>query len=111
MKDTQEALLIASEEDNSDEEEDELQAVAKHFGKDLDELTLEALRKLEMPLDASQDGTGEDELWNDGENHEDIPRRNAPSLETILGPIRSAATLGLNESISDCIKDERKKGE
>uniref|UniRef100_A0A8C6SKK7 Transcription factor IIIB 90 kDa subunit n=1 Tax=Neogobius melanostomus TaxID=47308 RepID=A0A8C6SKK7_9GOBI len=69
------------EDEINSEEEDELQAVAKHFGKDLDELTIEALKK------------------------------NAPSVESILGPIRSAATLGLSESIGDCVTEQKSDAE
>uniref|UniRef100_A0AAV2JFN3 Cyclin-like domain-containing protein n=1 Tax=Knipowitschia caucasica TaxID=637954 RepID=A0AAV2JFN3_KNICA len=91
VKNVQEALFVASK-DQDEEEEDELQAVAKHFGKDLDELTMEALRRLERPLEA-----GEEQI---------IPHRNAPSLESILGPLRSAATLGLGQTISHCVSEE-----
>ncbi|XP_037602957.1 transcription factor IIIB 90 kDa subunit-like [Sebastes umbrosus] len=78
-------------------EEEELQAVAKHFGKDLDELTLEALIKLEQ-----RRPEGEEE---NQDQEEDVPKRKAPSLESILGPMPTAATLGLPESIGDCIGD------
>lgn len=77
------------------EEEDELQAVAKHFGKDLNELTLEALIKLEQRTP----------------EEEGDPKRKAPSLASILGKMPSAATLGLNESIRDCIGGEKENGE
>lgn len=81
------------------EEEDELQAVAKHFGKDLNELTLEALIKLEQKR---PDEEGENqELEEEG-----VPKRKAPSLASILGTMPSAATLGLSESISDCVGDK-----
>ncbi|KAE8289441.1 Transcription factor IIIB 90 kDa subunit [Larimichthys crocea] len=81
------------------EEEEELQAVAKHFGKDLDELTLEALIKLEQKT--PEKGEENQEL------EEDVPKRKAPSLESILGTMPSAATLGLSESIGDCIGNEK----
>ncbi|KAM9341454.1 BRF1 general transcription factor IIIB subunit a [Symphorus nematophorus] len=80
------------------EEEDVLQAVAKHFGKELDELTLEALIKLEQKTPEENQELEEDE---------DVPKRKAPSLESILGTMPSAATLGLKESISDCIGEEK----
>lgn len=85
------------------EEEEELQAVAKHFGKDLDELTLEALIKLEQKT--PEKGEENQEL------EEDVPKRKAPSLESILGTMPSAATLGLSESIGDCIGNEKENGE
>ncbi|XP_034091183.1 BRF1 RNA polymerase III transcription initiation factor subunit a [Gymnodraco acuticeps] len=87
-----------TEECEDTEEEDVLKAVAKHFGKDMEELTLEALLKLE------QRKLGQEEQ-NDQELEGDIPKRKAPSLESILGPMPTAATLGLPESISSCIKD------
>ncbi|KAI9528700.1 hypothetical protein NQZ68_017298 [Dissostichus eleginoides] len=87
-----------TEECEDPEEEDVLKAVAKHFGKDMEELTLEALLKLE------QRKPGQEEQ-NDQELEGDIPKRKAPSLESILGPMPTAATLGLPESISSCIKD------
>uniref|UniRef100_A0A3Q4BIC8 B-related factor 1 n=1 Tax=Mola mola TaxID=94237 RepID=A0A3Q4BIC8_MOLML len=81
------------------EEEDELEAVAKHFGKDLNEITLEALIKLEQSR-PEQEGENQELEDEDG-----IPKRRAPSLASILGPMPSAATLGLSESISDCMGD------
>lgn len=83
----------------SESEDDELQAVAKHFGKDLDELTLEALIKLD------QKSPEEEEEEEDG-----IPKRKAPSLASILGPMPSAATLGLTRSIGECL-GEKENGE
>ncbi|XP_076002787.1 BRF1 general transcription factor IIIB subunit a [Genypterus blacodes] len=79
-----------------EEEEDELQAVAKHFGKEIDELTIEALKKL------VQKRPEEDE---ENEEDQEQPHRKGPTLESILGPMPTAATLGLSESISDCIAE------
>ncbi|XP_029316218.1 BRF1 general transcription factor IIIB subunit a, partial [Cottoperca gobio] len=76
-------------------DEDVLQAVAKHFGKELGELTLEALLKLE------QQKPGQEEDDQD----EDVPKRKAPSLASILGTMPTAATLGLSESISNYFGD------
>lgn len=81
------------------EEEDVLQAVAKHFGKELGELTLEALIKLEQK---TPEGGEEDQEQEDG-----IPKRKGPSLESILGTMPTAATLGLPESIGTCIGEEK----
>lgn len=86
------------------EADHELEAVAKHFGKELSEITLEALIKLEQK---NPEEGGENE--NLGED--DVPKRDAPSLASILGRMPSAATLGLNESISDCISNEKENGE
>lgn len=74
------------------DEDEELQAVAAHFGKELGEITLEALIKLE------QKKTGEEE-----DEEQDGPKRKGPSLASILGPMPSSATLGLSESINSCI--------
>ncbi|XP_075963452.1 BRF1 general transcription factor IIIB subunit a isoform X2 [Anarhichas minor] len=89
-------LMLDCEEAEA-EDEDVLQAVAKHFGKELGELTLEALMKLE------QKGTDqeEEEEEEDQELEGDIPKRKAPSLQSILGPMPTAATLGLPEGIGD----------
>ncbi|XP_060918216.1 transcription factor IIIB 90 kDa subunit-like [Labrus mixtus] len=80
------------------EEEDELQAVAKHFGKELEEITLEALIKLERTTPDGQEGDQE---------QEDVPKRVGPSLASILGRMPTAATLGISESISSCIGNEK----
>lgn len=93
---------MADEEDP--EEEEELQAVAKHFGKDLGELTLEALIKLEQKRP-------EDEDENQEEDEEGVPKRKCPSLASILGRMPTAATLGLSESITKCVGDEKENGE
>uniref|UniRef100_A0A665X6S5 Transcription factor IIIB 90 kDa subunit n=1 Tax=Echeneis naucrates TaxID=173247 RepID=A0A665X6S5_ECHNA len=60
------------------DEEDELRAVAKHFEE-------------------------EEEEEEDG----DVPKRKGPSLAYILGTMPSAATLGLPESITKCVGDEK----
>lgn len=78
------------------EVEDELEAVAKHFGKELDDITLDALIKLEE-RSPEKDG-GSDDL-----SDPDEPKREAPSLASILGKMPSAATLGLKQSIGDCM--------
>ncbi|XP_069577492.1 transcription factor IIIB 90 kDa subunit-like isoform X2 [Brachyistius frenatus] len=79
------------------EEEDVLQAVANHFEKDVEELTLEALIKLEQKRPYEEE---EDEEEEGG-----VPKRKAPSLASILGPMPTSATLGLNDSINTCITD------
>ncbi|KAM4723704.1 BRF1 general transcription factor IIIB subunit a [Anableps anableps] len=75
-------------------EGDELQAVAKHFGKQLEEITLEALIKLE--------GGSPDEETQE----ENFPKRKGPSLASILGRMSSSASLGLSETISHCVGDD-----
>ncbi|TDG99274.1 hypothetical protein EPR50_G00209250 [Perca flavescens] len=99
-KDNGDTLSTSSKTDpdcEEPEEEDVLQAVAKHFGKDLGELTLEALLKLERKRPEEEEENQE----------EDVPKRKAPSLASILGPMPTAATLGLPESIHNCIGDEK----
>uniref|UniRef100_A0A3P8PEL6 B-related factor 1 n=1 Tax=Astatotilapia calliptera TaxID=8154 RepID=A0A3P8PEL6_ASTCA len=91
-------------DDEEPEDEDELRAVAKHFGKDLNELTLEALIKLEQKRPEDEEGNQEQE--DDG----DFPQRKAPSLAFLLGSMPSSATLGLSESISSCVTDEKENG-
>lgn len=86
------------------EVDDELEAVAKHFGKELDEITLEALIKLEERSE-EKDG-GSDHL-----SDLDEPTRDAPSLASILGKMPSAATLGLKQSIGDCMGSVKDNGE
>uniref|UniRef100_A0A665X632 B-related factor 1 n=1 Tax=Echeneis naucrates TaxID=173247 RepID=A0A665X632_ECHNA len=88
------------------DEEDELRAVAKHFGKDLGELTLEALIKLEQKSPVEEEEEEEEE-----EEDGDVPKRKGPSLAYILGTMPSAATLGLPESITKCVGDEKENGE
>ncbi|KAJ0009227.1 hypothetical protein NQD34_016642, partial [Periophthalmus magnuspinnatus] len=108
VQDLEEAMFVATKVD--EEEEDELQAVAKHFGKELDELTIEALRKLEQPLDSAPCGEEEGAPERVGnQDQEGVPKRKAPTLEYILGPIRSTAALGLSQSISHCITEHKDK--
>ncbi|KAG7510484.1 transcription factor IIIB 90 kDa subunit-like [Solea senegalensis] len=84
--------------DEEREEEDELEAVAKHFGKEMSELTLEALIKLEQK--APEDEEEEEEEGGS-------PKRKGPTLESILGRMPTASTLGLPESISKCFGEEK----
>ena len=72
--------------------------MAKHFGRELDELTLEALIKLEQKRP-------EEEVNREG----DVPKRKCPSLASILGTMPSSATLGLSESINNCVEKENGK--
>ncbi|KAM9708844.1 BRF1 general transcription factor IIIB subunit a [Menidia menidia] len=88
--------------DNEDtDEDDELHAVAKHFGRELDELTLEALIKLEQKRPEEEEEVNQDEE----EGH--VPKRRCPSLASILGTMPSSATLGLSESINNCARHEK----
>ncbi|KAF7200948.1 transcript variant X2, partial [Nothobranchius furzeri] len=85
-------VTVESGESGEDIEDAELQAVAKHFGKELDEISLEALIKLEKK-------TPED-------LEEDFPRNKGPSLASILGKMPSSATLGLSASLGSCVDAE-----
>ncbi|XP_049595889.1 transcription factor IIIB 90 kDa subunit isoform X1 [Syngnathus scovelli] len=93
-----EALGASSEPEEEDQKETEedkdvLEAVAKHFGKDLAELTLEKLIELEQIGGASEDP------------HRQEPKRKGPTLASILGAsLPTAASLGLNNS---CSKEEQ----
>ncbi|XP_059209803.1 transcription factor IIIB 90 kDa subunit-like [Centropristis striata] len=85
-------------------EDDVLQAVAKHFGKDLEELTLEALIKLEQK---KPDEEGEEE---EEDQEGDVPKRKAPSLESILGSMPTAASLSLPQP-ADCCSGDGKEND
>ncbi|XP_026156915.1 BRF1 general transcription factor IIIB subunit a isoform X2 [Mastacembelus armatus] len=90
------------EDDGRDEsEDDELQALAQHFGKDLNELTVEALIKLEQSSQ-EQEEVGQEE---------DTQRRRCPSLASILGTMSSAAGLGLPHTSSNCTVDEKENND
>ncbi|XP_051942125.1 BRF1 RNA polymerase III transcription initiation factor subunit a [Hippocampus zosterae] len=108
QKHVNEALGASPEEQEEEEEEegakqtededDVLKAVAKHFGKDLAELTLEKLIELEQIGDAADDL--ERELRG--------PARKGPALASILGAsLPTAATLGLRDSEGSCAKGEQ----
>lgn len=72
--------------------------MAKHFGRELEELTLEALIKLEG---------GELEEENQEEN---VPKRKGPSLASILGRMSSSSSLGLSETFSHSVGDDVENG-
>ncbi|XP_041703739.2 transcription factor IIIB 90 kDa subunit isoform X2 [Coregonus clupeaformis] len=84
------------EDDDDDEislpdgEDEELKAVAQHLNKDLCDQVL----------------SGEEEE-GDGERQKERPPRRGPSLVSLLGPMPTAASLGLPESISKCIGEEK----
>ncbi|XP_054913144.1 BRF1 RNA polymerase III transcription initiation factor subunit a [Poeciliopsis prolifica] len=94
---TKEDILSDDGSSSSSKEEpdegNELHAVAKHFGRELEELTLEALIKLEG---------GELEQENQDEN---VPQRKGPSLASILGRMSSSSSLGLSETFSHPVGD------
>lgn len=72
--------------DEDSEEDDELRAIAKHFGKELSEISMEALIKLEKRR----------------QEEEEDPQQKGPSLDFILGTMPSSATLGLSKTFSSC---------
>uniref|UniRef100_A0A667YK85 B-related factor 1 n=1 Tax=Myripristis murdjan TaxID=586833 RepID=A0A667YK85_9TELE len=69
--------------------------------RELGELTLDALKKLEQSLPEEEEE----------EQEEEEGRRKGPSLESILGPMPTATSLGLSESISDRIGEEKENGD
>ncbi|XP_017263066.1 BRF1 RNA polymerase III transcription initiation factor subunit a isoform X2 [Kryptolebias marmoratus] len=86
---------VAADEDSEDEdEEDELRAVAKHFGRELSDLSLEALIKLERARPEE-------------EEEEEGPQQKGPSLAFILGTMPSSESLGVSASISSCVGNDK----
>ncbi|XP_037551026.1 BRF1 RNA polymerase III transcription initiation factor subunit a [Nematolebias whitei] len=85
--------------DEDSDEDDELRAIAKHFGKELSEISVEALIKLEKTRPEEEEE----------EEEEDAPQQKGPSLDFILGTMPSSATLGLSKTFSSC-KDEANDG-
>ncbi|CDQ56145.1 unnamed protein product [Oncorhynchus mykiss] len=94
---------LEKEDDDDDEislpgwqerEDEELKAVAQHLNKDLCDQVL----------------PGEEEEGY-GERHEERPPRRGPSLVSLLGPMPTAASLGLPESISKSPEEEKENGE
>ncbi|KAM9777957.1 LOW QUALITY PROTEIN: transcription factor IIIB 90 kDa subunit-like [Neosynchiropus ocellatus] len=88
--------VVVASADLEPDEVDELNAVARHFGKDLSDLTVEALVELENK------GAEEDQ--------ESVPGKRRPTLASILGPMPTAATLGLNESICNGTEEKENDG-
>uniref|UniRef100_A0A8C8IBE8 Transcription factor IIIB 90 kDa subunit n=1 Tax=Oncorhynchus tshawytscha TaxID=74940 RepID=A0A8C8IBE8_ONCTS len=77
--------------DREEREDEELKAVAQHLNKELCDQVI----------------SGEE----DGEGQEERPPRRGPSLASLLGPMPTAASLGLPESISKCIGEEKENDE
>uniref|UniRef100_A0A8C7D674 B-related factor 1 n=1 Tax=Oncorhynchus kisutch TaxID=8019 RepID=A0A8C7D674_ONCKI len=80
------------------EEDEELEAVAQHLNQDF----------LCQVIQGEQQG---DERGGEGVTEEapppHPPPRGGPSLASILGPLPSAASLGLSESIHECIAEDK----
>uniref|UniRef100_A0A6Q2XZN3 Transcription factor IIIB 90 kDa subunit n=1 Tax=Esox lucius TaxID=8010 RepID=A0A6Q2XZN3_ESOLU len=74
--------------DSHEREEEELKDVAEHLNRDLCDQLI----------------SGEEE---EREGKEERPPRRGPSLASLLGPMPTAASLGLPESISKCIGEEK----
>lgn len=88
-------LSIFGEEEAEDEE---LEAAANHLNKDFCNELLEKDR-----LKPGEDG--------DCKNGNEAPVR-PPALESLLGPLPTAASLGITESIKECISSkDREPGE
>ncbi|XP_034015805.1 transcription factor IIIB 90 kDa subunit-like [Thalassophryne amazonica] len=87
----------AGDDEELDEDVEEvLKNVAEHFGKDLNELTLETLVKLESTPEELEGG---------------FPKRKGPSVESILGQMATAATLRLSDIVSDCAEGVKEASE
>uniref|UniRef100_A0A8C8BRB8 Transcription factor IIIB 90 kDa subunit n=1 Tax=Oncorhynchus tshawytscha TaxID=74940 RepID=A0A8C8BRB8_ONCTS len=84
------------------EEDEELEAVAQHLNQDF----------LCQVIHGEQQG---DERGGEGVTEEapppHPPPRGGPSLASILGPLPSAASLGLSESIHECIAEDKDSGD
>uniref|UniRef100_A0A8C7CWI2 Transcription factor IIIB 90 kDa subunit n=1 Tax=Oncorhynchus kisutch TaxID=8019 RepID=A0A8C7CWI2_ONCKI len=84
------------------EEDEELEAVAQHLNQDF----------LCQVIQGEQQG---DERGGEGVTEEapppHPPPRGGPSLASILGPLPSAASLGLSESIHECIAEDKDSGD
>uniref|UniRef100_A0A674B1T4 Transcription factor IIIB 90 kDa subunit n=1 Tax=Salmo trutta TaxID=8032 RepID=A0A674B1T4_SALTR len=79
------------------EEDEELEAVAQHLNQDF----------LCQVIQGKQQG---DERGGEGVTEAPPPHappRGGPSLASILGPLPSAASLGLSESIHECIAEDK----
>ncbi|KAM6961254.1 transcription factor IIIB 90 kDa subunit-like [Aplochiton taeniatus] len=102
-----EALSEAPGPTEDEQLDEDLRAVARHFGKELCELGLEGVGG---PGESTKIVEGEEEEEEeeeglDGDRHPS--QRRAPSLASILGPMPTAASLGLPESITKCIREEK----
>ncbi|XP_061843458.2 BRF1 general transcription factor IIIB subunit a [Nerophis lumbriciformis] len=87
-------------EDDDDEEDDVIRTVAKHFGKEMAELTMESL------MDLEQSGVAQEE------EGEDAPKRKSPSLASILGmSMPTAASLALDESNGSSVQGAEDNGD
>ncbi|XP_030212357.1 BRF1 general transcription factor IIIB subunit a isoform X2 [Gadus morhua] len=89
-------------EEVDEEVDEELMAVAKHFGKELSELSLADLKK---GGGGGGGGGGEDD--DEEETEGAGGGRRGPSLESILGPMPTAASLGLQDSIRTAVDEEK----
>ncbi|CAL8298181.1 unnamed protein product [Arctogadus glacialis] len=89
-------------EEVDEEVDEELMAVAKHFGKELSELSLADLEKGGGGGGGGEDDEEEQEVAGGG--------RRGPSLESILGPMPTAASLGLQDSIRTAVDEEKENG-
>ncbi|KAK6295340.1 hypothetical protein J4Q44_G00345660 [Coregonus suidteri] len=88
----------ASPREVDPEEDEELEAVAQHLNQDF----------LCQVIQGEKQG---DERGGEGGTEEapppPPPPRGGPSLASILGPLPSAASLGLSESIQECIAEDK----
>lgn len=97
-------LSLMSELTNSEDPEDgEMKAVAQHLGQDF---VNKVLPDLEL---GPQGGTEAQEC---GTEAAELPRVSTRvPLSSLLGPLPSAASLGLTDSIHQCMAEEKDDGE
>ncbi|XP_067099048.1 transcription factor IIIB 90 kDa subunit-like isoform X1 [Osmerus mordax] len=89
------ASVASDVPDSDDLEDEELKAVAQHLSQGL----------------CDQADSGEDQEKEEEEEDDDkCFQRKGPSLASILGPLPTAASLGLDESISECIGEGQESG-
>lgn len=91
------ASLASSDVCDGDDMDEELQAAASHLNKGLSSIN-------------DEDEGDEEEHDKVGEEKRDT-RMKRPSLEVLLGPLPTAASLGLSNSINMCVGEEKENGE
>uniref|UniRef100_A0A6Q2XB24 Transcription factor IIIB 90 kDa subunit n=1 Tax=Esox lucius TaxID=8010 RepID=A0A6Q2XB24_ESOLU len=84
------------------EEDEELEAVAQHFNQDY---------ICQVIQGQQQGGEGGGERGTEQSPTPPPPPKVGPSLNSILGPLPSAASLGLCESIQECFSVDKNSGE
>lgn len=104
--------LVGGEEE---EEDEELEAAAEHLGKEiisqvLPELKGDSQGVSNEGLEEVGDGDGRGGGGGRGVSGGEAPKRKHIPLRSFLGPLPSAASLGLKDSIRECITDNAEQG-